>query len=210
MIAAYAQLRLARPLATELRRPWEKPPEPNKLTPARVRRGFRNLCTKIGSPASAPKPSRPDPGRPPGSKNRRPATRHDEPGACVLDAQSVKTSANVPAAGHGIDAGKKIAGRKPHLTLPKVTPASRRRGPTAATAPRPSIRAPAEASTSKSPAATPPRSDSSDSATLGRRADLRLAHAPRPPPRRRPRNPPTPLRSPAERRQSRTSVNHCR
>lgn len=27
-------------------------------------------------------------------------------------AQSVKTSANVPAAGQGIDAGKKIAGRK--------------------------------------------------------------------------------------------------
>jgi hypothetical protein len=30
----------------------------------------------------------------------------------VLDAQSIKTSANVPAAGQGIDAGKKIAGRK--------------------------------------------------------------------------------------------------
>lgn len=35
--------------------------------------------------------------------------------ACVLDAQSVKTSANVPATGQGIDAGKKIAGRKRHL-----------------------------------------------------------------------------------------------
>ncbi|MES9512053.1 NF041680 family putative transposase, partial [Streptomyces sp. NPDC000609] len=51
VIAAYAQLRLARPLATDLRRPWERPAEPNKLTPARVRRGFRNLCTRIGSPA---------------------------------------------------------------------------------------------------------------------------------------------------------------
>lgn len=59
VIAAYAQLRLARPLATDLRRPWEKPAPPNRLTPARVRRGFRNLCTKTGSPASAPKPSRP-------------------------------------------------------------------------------------------------------------------------------------------------------
>ncbi|MEV8418627.1 NF041680 family putative transposase [Streptomyces niveus] len=77
VIAAYTQLRLARPLATDLRRPWEKPTEPNKLTPARVRRGFRNLHTKTGSPAGAPKPSRPGPGRPPGSKNRRPATRHD-------------------------------------------------------------------------------------------------------------------------------------
>ncbi len=33
----------------------------------------------------------------------------------MLDAQSVKTSANVPAAGQGIDAGKKIAGRKRHI-----------------------------------------------------------------------------------------------
>lgn len=48
VIAAYAQLRLARPLATDLRRPWEKPTDPNKLTPARVRRGFRNLRAKTG------------------------------------------------------------------------------------------------------------------------------------------------------------------
>ena len=32
--------------------------------------------------------------------------RDAEPSACVLDAQSIKTSANVPAAGQGIDAGK--------------------------------------------------------------------------------------------------------
>ncbi len=63
VIAAYAQLRLARPLATDLRRPWKKPAEPNRLTPARVRRGFRNLRTKTGSPTGAPKPSRPGPGR---------------------------------------------------------------------------------------------------------------------------------------------------
>lgn len=77
VIAAYAQLRLARPLATELRRPWEKPTPPNRLAPARGRRGFRNLRMKTGSPAGAPKPCRPGPGRPPGSKNRRTATRHD-------------------------------------------------------------------------------------------------------------------------------------
>jgi hypothetical protein len=77
VIAAHTQLRLARPLATDLRRPWEKPAPPHKLTPARVRRGFRNLRTRTGSPAGAPKPTRPGPGRPPGSKNRRPATRHD-------------------------------------------------------------------------------------------------------------------------------------
>lgn len=34
-----------------------------------------------------------------------------EPSACVIAAQSVKTSANVPMAGQGIDAGKKTAGR---------------------------------------------------------------------------------------------------
>ncbi len=33
----------------------------------------------------------------------------------MLDAQSIKTSANVPAAGQDIDAGKEIAGRKRHL-----------------------------------------------------------------------------------------------
>ncbi|MEU7107697.1 NF041680 family putative transposase [Streptomyces sp. NPDC046215] len=77
VIAAHTQLRLARPLATDIRRPWERPTPPSKLTPARVRRGFRNLCAKTPSPARAPKPSQPGPGRPPGSKNRRSATRHD-------------------------------------------------------------------------------------------------------------------------------------
>ncbi len=77
MIVVHTQLRLARPLTTDLRRPWEKPVEPARLTPARVRRGFRNLRAKTPSPASAPKPSRPGPGRPPGSKNHKPAQRHD-------------------------------------------------------------------------------------------------------------------------------------
>lgn len=43
VIMAYAQFRLARPLAADLRRPWEKLAEPNRLKPARVRRGFRHL-----------------------------------------------------------------------------------------------------------------------------------------------------------------------
>ncbi|HEX7268892.1 MAG TPA: hypothetical protein VF256_15920, partial [Streptosporangiaceae bacterium] len=75
--AVYAQLRLARPLAADLRRPWERPAPPGRLTPARVRRGFRRVRTTTPCPASAPKPGKPGPGRPPGSKNRRPATRHD-------------------------------------------------------------------------------------------------------------------------------------
>ncbi len=41
VIACHAQLRLARPLAADLRLPWERPAPPGRLTPARVRRGFR-------------------------------------------------------------------------------------------------------------------------------------------------------------------------
>jgi hypothetical protein len=77
VIACHAQLRLARPLAADLRRPWERPARPGRLTPARVRRGFRNIRAKTAQPAGAPKPGKPGPGRPPGSKNRRPAPRHD-------------------------------------------------------------------------------------------------------------------------------------
>jgi len=73
VIAAHAQLRLARPLAADLRLPWEKPAPPGRLTPARVRRGFRNIRATMPCPAGAPKPGKPGPGRPPGSKNRRPA-----------------------------------------------------------------------------------------------------------------------------------------
>ncbi|WP_371773570.1 NF041680 family putative transposase [Streptomyces sp. NBC_01438] len=77
VIAAHTQLRLVRPVAADLRRPWEKPAEPGRLTPARVRRGFRNLRPNLPCPARAPKPTQPGPGRPPGSKNRHPASRHD-------------------------------------------------------------------------------------------------------------------------------------
>jgi hypothetical protein len=76
-IAAYTQLRLARPLAADLRRPWEKPAPSGRLTPARVRRGFRHLRPNTARPAAAPKPTRPGPGRPPGSRNRHHATHHD-------------------------------------------------------------------------------------------------------------------------------------
>lgn len=77
IIAAHTQIRLLRGAAADLRRPWEKPAEPGWLTPARVRRGFRNLCPHLTCPARAPKPSTPGPGRPLGSKNQRPATRYD-------------------------------------------------------------------------------------------------------------------------------------
>ncbi|WP_053847072.1 IS5 family transposase [Streptomyces sp. NRRL B-24085] len=38
--------------------------------------------------------------------------KHRHPSACVIDAQSVKTSTSVPARTQGVDAGKKIVGRK--------------------------------------------------------------------------------------------------
>ncbi|NGM15023.1 NF041680 family putative transposase [Verrucosispora sioxanthis] len=77
ILAVYAQLRLARGLTSDLRRPWEKPTPPERLSPARVRRGFRHLRAKTACLASAPKPSRPGPGRPPGRPNKQPAQRHD-------------------------------------------------------------------------------------------------------------------------------------
>jgi hypothetical protein len=76
VIAAHTQLRLARPLAEDLRKPWERPARPGRLTPARVRRGFRRLHAKIPGPTAAPKPGKAGPGRPTGSKNKRKAPHH--------------------------------------------------------------------------------------------------------------------------------------
>jgi hypothetical protein len=77
IIGAHTQLRLARRLTADLRRPWERPAPPGRLTPARVRRGFRRIRAITPLPASAPKPTRPGPGRPPGSKNTHPARHHN-------------------------------------------------------------------------------------------------------------------------------------
>jgi hypothetical protein len=77
ILTAYTQLRLARPLAADLRRPWEKPTPADRLSPARVRRAFRHLRTNTECPAAAPKPCRPGPGRPPGRPNTRPTPRYD-------------------------------------------------------------------------------------------------------------------------------------
>ncbi len=77
MLAAHTQLRLARGIVEDVRRPWERAaPAPARLSPARVRRGFRRVRPAAGSPANPPKHSRPGPGRPPGSRNTRPAPHH--------------------------------------------------------------------------------------------------------------------------------------
>ncbi|MDN5933468.1 MAG: transposase [Pseudonocardia sp.] len=75
VVAAYTQLRLARALVQDLRLPWERQRKPGRLTPARVRRGFRRLAATLGTPASPPKSLSPGPGRPKGTR-REPRTRH--------------------------------------------------------------------------------------------------------------------------------------
>ncbi|WP_073450286.1 NF041680 family putative transposase [Streptomyces yunnanensis] len=75
LLAAYTQLRLARPLADDLRRPWEKPLPPDQLTPGRVRRGYPRIRKNLGTPANPPKATRPGPGRPKG-RTSTPAPRH--------------------------------------------------------------------------------------------------------------------------------------
>ncbi len=66
IITAHTQLRLARPLAEDLRLPG-MPALHGPLTPARVRRGFRNIHAKAAQPAApATKPGKSGPGRPPG------------------------------------------------------------------------------------------------------------------------------------------------
>ena len=77
IIAAYTQLRLAAPLAADLRLPWQRPQDPGTMTPARVRRGFRAVRETVATPAAPPRPCKPGPGRPKGSKNQHKAPRHD-------------------------------------------------------------------------------------------------------------------------------------
>jgi hypothetical protein len=74
IIAAHTQLRLA-----GLRPPSSrgKARPTRTLDPSAGPRGFRNLRPRTALPAGAPKPAHPGPGRPPGSRNRRPAPCFD-------------------------------------------------------------------------------------------------------------------------------------
>jgi len=85
-VAALTQLRLSRTRVDDLRLPWERPREPAKLTPTRVRRGFRRLRAHIETPANPPKTTRAGPGRPKGTR-KPPRTRHP----------AIKKSTNTPA-----------------------------------------------------------------------------------------------------------------
>jgi DDE superfamily endonuclease len=71
VVAAYAQLRLARARVADLRLPWERRYDPGRLTPVRVHRAVSSLLAQMGTPAKAPKPCGRSPGRPKGSLSGR-------------------------------------------------------------------------------------------------------------------------------------------
>jgi hypothetical protein len=75
VLAAYAQLRLARAIVADARLPWERPQRSRRLTPTRVLRGFATLLAVVGTPAKPPKPCGRSPGRPKGCRSG-PAKRH--------------------------------------------------------------------------------------------------------------------------------------
>jgi hypothetical protein len=99
VMAAAAQLQFARPLTADLRRPWEKRPDPTRpLPPGRVRRGFANIRPALGTPAGVAKPARPGPGRPKGTA-KGPAPRYPVP----------KKTGNQEETGHaGKSAGRRL------------------------------------------------------------------------------------------------------
>jgi hypothetical protein len=71
VVAAYTQLRLARPLVADRRLPWERPLDPAALTPSRVRPTVSAVLLATGTPATAPKPCGRSPGRPTGRRSGR-------------------------------------------------------------------------------------------------------------------------------------------
>ena len=73
IITGHAQLRLARPLAADLRLPWERPAPPGRLTPARVRRG---LGTSARPCPARPVHRNPASPAPDGHQDRRTAAPH--------------------------------------------------------------------------------------------------------------------------------------
>ncbi len=75
VLAAFAQLRLARTPVADRRLPWERRYDPGRLTPIRVRRALSALLTHLGTPAKPPKPCGGSPGRPKGRLSGR-AKRH--------------------------------------------------------------------------------------------------------------------------------------
>ena len=75
VLAAYAQLRLARGAVADHRLPWERPLPPARLTPTRVHRSFATLARWLPPVAATPKPCGRSPGRPKGRRSA-PAARY--------------------------------------------------------------------------------------------------------------------------------------
>jgi hypothetical protein len=71
VVAAYTQLRLARPYVADRRLPWERVYDPGRLTPSRVHRVVSSLLGELGTPAKPPKPCGRSPGRPRGRLSGR-------------------------------------------------------------------------------------------------------------------------------------------
>lgn len=71
VLAAFTQLRLARPCVADRRLPWERRYASDRLTPHRVRRVVSALLAKLGTPAKPPKPCGRSPGRPKGRRSGR-------------------------------------------------------------------------------------------------------------------------------------------
>jgi len=71
VLAAFAQLRLARTCVADLRLPWERRYEAGRLTPIRVHRAVSALLAHLGTPAKPPKPCGRSPGRPKGRLSGR-------------------------------------------------------------------------------------------------------------------------------------------
>jgi hypothetical protein len=109
--AALTELRLARGLVSDLRLPWEKPLDPMKLTPARVRRGFRRLRATLGSPASPPKSRTPGPGRPKGTR-KPPRTRYPAVKKAARLGVEVQLQAKGPRKNNSRDVASGRGGRR--------------------------------------------------------------------------------------------------
>jgi hypothetical protein len=71
LVAAFTQLRLARPCVEDRRLPWERCYDPGRLTPVRVRRVVLALLPELSTPAKPPKPCGRSSGRPKGSLSGR-------------------------------------------------------------------------------------------------------------------------------------------
>jgi hypothetical protein len=71
ILAAFAQLRLARARVADRRLPWERRYDTSRLTPIRVHRTVSALLAELGTPAKPPKPCGRSPGRPKGRLSGR-------------------------------------------------------------------------------------------------------------------------------------------